>query len=182
MTFLSYAVIIKKIDAMRFRFYILFLIPFCTVKFRAQETPSNKIEKRIYTTQRLKELPVIDGDISDDGWNAVSWSSDFVERSPDEGTAPKYQTQFKLMYDAQYLYVAIRAIDENPEGIQQGLTKRDGFAGDSVNVIIDSSQDKRTAFVFTTKAAGVKGEGIATQNGANCDASWNPIWYTDASR
>ena len=78
------------------------------------------------------------------------------------------------------LYVAIRAFDDHPELIQQRLTRRDGFAGDRVNVIIDSYHDKRTAFVFTTTAAGVKGEEIATQNGNNWDESWNPIWYTNA--
>lgn len=84
------------------------------------------------------------------------------------------------MYDAKYLYIALRALDANPELIQQRLSRRDGFAGDRINVIIDSYHDKRTAFVFTTTAAGVKGEEIATGNGDNFDESWNPIWYTDA--
>ena len=78
------------------------------------------------------------------------------------------------------MYVAIRALDDRPELIQQRLTRRDGFAGDRVNIIIDSYHDKRTAFVFTTTAAGVKGEEIATQNGNKWDDSWNPIWYTNA--
>ena len=71
-------------------------------------------------------------------------------------------------------------MDDQPELIQQRLSRRDGFAGDRINVIIDSYHDKRTAFVFTTTAAGVKGEEIATQNGNQWDDSWNPIWYTNA--
>jgi hypothetical protein len=161
---------------MKLPLFIIIIALFFFVNINAQET----ISKRIYTTQLLKKTPVIDGDISDEGWNAVKWSSDFVEKSPDEGTSPTHQTQFKVMYDAKFLYVAIRAFDENPELIQQRLTRRDGFAGDRVNVIIDSYHDKRTAFVFTTTAAGVKGEEIATQNGDNWDESWNPIWYTNA--
>ena len=146
----------------------------------AQLTAQESIPKRIYTTQPLQEAIVIDGDISDAGWNVGTWSSDFVEKMPNEGTSPTFQTQFKVLYDAQFLYVAIRALDENPTLIQQRLTRRDGFAGDRVNVIIDSYHDKRTAFVFTTTAAGVKGEEIATQNGNKWDDSWNPIWYTNA--
>lgn len=149
---------------------------FLFVQLTAQES----IPKRIYTTQPLQEAIVIDGDISDAGWNVGTWSSDFVEKMPNEGTSPTFQTQFKVLYDAQFLYVAIRALDENPNLIQQRLTRRDGFAGDRVNVIIDSYHDKRTAFVFTTTAAGVKGEEIATQNGNKWDDSWNPIWYTNA--
>ena len=165
---------------MRFLLTTLFFCAFFSVKIIAQETLESKIPKRIYTTKRLKKVPVIDGDITDKAWEVVEWSSDFVEKSPDEGTAPANQTKFKIMYDAKYLYIAIRAFDDNPNLIQERLTRRDGFAGDRVNVIIDSYHDKRTAFVFTTTAAGVKGEEIVTRNGNNWDASWNPIWYTDA--
>ncbi len=152
---------------------------FISISNYAQES-TEVVPKRIYTTKKLKKVPVIDGDISEDAWNVVEWSSDFTEKDPDEGTPPSYQTKFKVMYDAKYLYVAIRAFDDEPDLIQQRLSRRDGFAGDRVNVIIDSYHDKRTAFVFTTTAAGVKGEEIATQNGNNWDESWNPIWYTDA--
>ena len=165
---------------MKFFLTTLFFCSFLSVEIIAQETSKNKIPKRIYTTKRLKNVPVIDGDITDKAWEVVEWSSDFVEKSPDEGTAPANQTKFKIMYDAKYLYIAIRAFDDNPDLIQERLTRRDGFAGDGVNVIIDSYHDKRTAFVFTTTAAGVKGEEIVTRNGNNWDASWNPIWYTDA--
>jgi hypothetical protein len=110
----------------------------------------------------------------------VEWSSDFTEREPDEGTPPTYQTLFKVMYDSKYLYIAINALDEKPDLIQRRLSRRDGFAGDRVNVIIDSYHDKRTAFVFTITAAGVKGEEIASQNGQNWDESWNPVWFTNA--
>ena len=154
---------------------------FIMLQVRAQDATLTKIPKRIYTTKRLVKVPVIDGKINEDAWDAVAWSSDFVEKTPDEGTAPAHQTLFKVMYDANYLYIALRALDSEPELIQQRLSRRDGFAGDRINVVIDSYHDKRTAFVFTTTAAGVKGEEIATQNGDNWDASWNPIWYTDAN-
>ncbi len=171
-----------KLTQKSIKFYTLILIltAFCTLNLTAQDTPVNKIMKRIYTTKKLVKTPVIDGEISEDAWNTVEWSSDFVEKTPNEGTEPTHQTKFKVIYDAKFLYVAIVAFDKNPELIQQRLTRRDGFAGDRVNVMIDSYHDKRTAFIFTTTAAGVKGEEIATGNGNNIDASWNPIWYTNA--
>ena len=161
----------------------IYLITFILLSFNiySQENNKGKIPKRIYTTKKLKTLPVIDGKITEAAWDVVEWSSNFTEKEPDEGSSPAYQTKFKVMYDAKYLYIAIRALDKEPHLIQQRLTRRDGFAGDRVNVIIDSYHDKRTAFVFTTTAAGVKGEEIATRNGENWDASWNPIWYTNAN-
>lgn len=159
--------------------FLTFVFLFAILTIVAQ-TDTLKIEKRIYTTKLLKHVPVIDGEINEEAWNVVEWSSDFTQKEPDEGKPPAYQTKFKVMYDAKYLYIAIRAFDEEPDLIQRRLSRRDGFAGDRVNVIIDSYHDKRTAFVFTTTAAGVKGEEFSSQNGNNWDESWNPIWYTDA--
>ncbi|WP_339659512.1 DUF5916 domain-containing protein [uncultured Polaribacter sp.] len=158
---------------------LIFCVFIC-IHVNAQEVLNTKITKRIYTTKKLIKVPVIDGYVSDEAWNEIVWSTDFTEKTPDEGTDPAYQTKFKVLYDDKYLYIALRAFDDEPELIQQRLSRRDGFAGDRINVIIDSYHDKRTAFVFTTTAAGVKGEEIATQNGDDWDASWNPIWYTDA--
>ena len=164
------------------KFYLFTLLLIVSISFTtySQESTNEIIPKRVYNTKKLKEVPIIDGVISEDAWNVVEWSSDFVQKEPNEGVAPMHQTKFKVMYDDKYLYIAIRAFDDKPELIQQRLTRRDGFAGDRVNVIIDSYHDKRTAFAFTTTAAGVKGEEIVTQNGDNWDDSWNPIWYTDA--
>jgi hypothetical protein len=160
------------------RYFLVFL--FCSTVSFSQEGLTNKIPKRVYTTKKLTKTPIIDGDITDEAWNVVEWSSDFTEREPDEGTPPTYQTLFKVMYDSKYLYIAIKALDEQPDLIQRRLSRRDGFAGDRVNVIIDSYHDKRTAFVFTITAAGVKGEEIASQNGQSWDESWNPVWFTNA--
>ncbi|EAR13902.1 putative membrane associated hydrolase [Polaribacter irgensii 23-P] len=166
---------------MKFYTLILLSLCFCTTKLCAQKLSSEKISKRVYSTKKLVKVPIIDGSIVEDAWDVVSWSSSFVEKAPDEGTAPTFQTKFKVMYDEKYLYIALRAFDDNPELIEKRLSRRDGFAGDRINVVIDSYHDKRTAFVFTTTAAGVKGEEIATGNGDNFDESWNPVWYTAAN-
>lgn len=165
---------------MKARFLPLFLNLFAFLNLAAQETNSPIVPKKKYYTKFIKSTPVIDGVITDEAWDDLPWGDDFTEKAPDEGTPPSYPTKFKIGYDDKYLYVAIRAFDDEPEKIQQRLTRRDGFAGDRVNVLIDSYHDKRTAFVFTITAAGVKGEELATNNGQNWDASWNPIWYTNA--
>lgn len=164
---------------MRVPIFIMFFFLFLLNSY-SQEEQKNIIPKRIYTTKKLLKEPIIDGSINEDAWNVVEWSSDFTQKNPDEGKLPTYQTKFKVMYDENNLYVAIRAYDDEPHLIQRRLSRRDGFEGDRVNVIIDSYHDKRNAFVFTTTAAGVKGEEFASQNGQNWDESWNPIWYTDA--
>jgi uncharacterized protein DUF5916/cellulose/xylan binding protein with CBM9 domain len=145
----------------------------------SQESTSSAV-KRIYKTKSIGEgePPIINGELNDATWNIVEWQTDFIENEPDENTPPNQQTKFKILYDKNYLYIAIFALDKVPDSIDKRLSRRDGFVGDRVNVVIDSYNDKRTAFIFTVTAAGVKGEEFATDNGSNIDAGWNPIWYT----
>jgi len=158
------------------------LIAFLLFQYTYGQEVATKTIKKKYTTKTIEGLKslVIDGVIDDEVWNTVSWGGDFIENDPDENTAPSYQTKFKILYDASYLYVAIRSFDAEPTKIEKRLSRRDGFAGDRVNLVIDSYYDQRTAFVFTVTAAGVKGDEIATDDGDNIDDSWNPVWYTKA--
>ncbi|NVK52211.1 MAG: carbohydrate binding family 9 domain-containing protein [Flavobacteriaceae bacterium] len=157
---------------------ILLLLTF----FSVQLTISQETTKKKYITKfnNNSKAPKIDGVLDDACWNNVPWGNDFIENDPDENTPPTSQTRFKILYDTKFLYIAIQAFDKEPNKIEKRLARRDSFQGDRVNVLIDSYHDKRTAFVFTTTAAGVKGDEIVTQNGNNWDDSWNPVWYTKA--
>ena len=165
---------------MKKRQLIFLLVAFVLFNY-ANAQNSTSAKKNYTTVANLKfNAPVIDGVINDKSWSLVPWGTDFIENDPDENTAPTYQTRFKIVYDSKYLYVAIQAFDPEPSKIERRLSRRDGFQGDRVNLLIDSYNDKRTAFVFTVTAAGVKGDEIATNNGDNIDDSWNPVWSTKA--
>ncbi|WP_438426554.1 DUF5916 domain-containing protein [Aquimarina macrocephali] len=154
---------------------VLFLFPIIAI---GQDSTST-VKKRIYTTKPLNngETPTINGLIDEPGWDVVEWTSDFIENQPDENTPPSQETKFKIVYDQKYLYVAYRCYDTEPDKIEKRLSRRDGFAGDRITLILDTYHDKRTAFSFTITAAGVKGDEFVSRNGDNWDSSWNPIWY-----
>lgn len=147
--------------------------------FYAQDSTA-VVSKRTYITNRVVDAkaPVIDGVLDDVGWNNSEWAGDFIELRPDENTPPTYQSKFKIVYDAKFLYVGVRFYDPDPSKIEKRLSRRDGFAGDYAEIHIDSYNDKRSAFSFTVTAAGVKADEFISQNGDNFDESWNPIWYT----
>ena len=144
---------------------------------------SSSVKKRIYTAKSTGniDVPIIDGKLDDAAWEIVEWGNDFIEWRPDENTPPSEQTRFKIIYDAKYLYVGVRAFDKSPDSIVQRLGRRDQFDGDWVEVNIDSYHDLRTGFSFTASAAGVKGDEFISNNGNNWDGSWNPIWQTKSS-
>ncbi|MCT8339667.1 carbohydrate binding family 9 domain-containing protein [Flavobacteriaceae bacterium TK19130] len=157
-------------------------ILFSFVGISQTETPSDSLktpEKRVYTTTSIgqNEAPKIDGNLDDAAWSLVDWATDYVENQPDNGTPPTEQTKFKILYDDKNLYVAFRCYDAEPSKIEKRLSRRDGFAGDWVEINIDSYNDDRTGFSFTASVSGVKGDEFISNNGNNWDSSWNPIWY-----
>ena len=137
---------------------------------------------KTYTTFEIDvaAAPVIDGNLDESIWESAEWATNFIEVSPDENTDPSEQTKFKILYDQKNLYIALKALDSEPETITNRLSRRDGFVGDRINVLIDSYHDLRTGFLFTVTAAGVRGDEFITDNGDNIDASWNPIWSNKA--
>lgn len=160
-------------------FVTTFLIYFNSV---IAQGSSIQVEKKIYTTASVgnNESPVIDGILDDGVWNSVEWGSDFIENQPNENTQPSEQTKFKIVYDAKYLYIGVRAYDKSPDSIVKRLGRRDTFDGDWVEINIDSYHDLRTAFSFTASVSGVKSDEFVSNNGNNWDSSWNPIWTMKA--
>lgn len=139
-------------------------------------------EKKSYTTAWVQGgVPEIDGVMNEAVWNQVEWGGDFVQFEPNNGETPSQPTQFKILYDAKFLYVGVRALDSVPEKIVRRMARRDNFEGDWVEINIDSYNDKRTAFSFNTAVSGVKGDEYVTNNGENWDQNWDPIWYNKTS-
>ncbi|MDX1476387.1 MAG: DUF5916 domain-containing protein [Saprospiraceae bacterium] len=131
-----------------------------------------------YTTARTDTPPVIDGDLSDPAWETVDWGSGFTQLQPHDGAKPTQETKFKILYDDHHLYIGYRCYDTHPDSIVSRMSRRDGFAGDWIEINIDSYHDKRTAFSFTASVSGVKGDEFVTNDGQNWDTSWDPIWTT----
>jgi len=134
-------------------------------------------KKRIYNTTRLsEEVLVIDGKVTDEAWDIVDWSGDFIQRQPNENVVPTQETKFKILYDDKNIYLCFRAYDKDPSQITSITSPRDWFPGDWIEVNIDSHFDKRTAFSFTLSVSGVRGDEFISDDGDNWDTSWNPNW------
>lgn len=163
------------------RFHVFSILYFSTA-FVLSAQESTPAFTKTYTTTEINpsNAPLIDGNLSDSIWSSVDWGSDFIEVDPDENTPPSVQTKFKILYDQKHLYIALKALDPEPATITNRLSRRDGFVGDRINVLIDSYHDLRTGFLFTVTAAGVRGDEFITDNGNTVDESWNPIWSTKA--
>lgn len=139
-------------------------------------------EKRRAFAFRIEgEVPKIDGLVDDPAWQAVEWQNNFIQRQPYEGRQPSQPTEFKILYDDNSLYVAIRAWDSAPDSIVRRLSRRDSGDGDAVGIEFDSYYDQRTAFSFIVFASGVKLDKLISGDGENEDESWDAIWNAKTS-
>ncbi|MEP7324218.1 MAG: DUF5916 domain-containing protein [Saprospiraceae bacterium] len=155
---------------------LAFFMLICLSMFSQEgKTDKLKIEKKIYNTLRVNKPILLDGKLDEEAWDVVSWGGDFIQYQPKEGQPPSEATQFKILYDDDYLYIGYRCHDREPDSIIKRMSRRDGFPGDWVEINIDSYHDLRTAFSFTFSVSGVRGDELISNNG-NFDANWNPIW------
>lgn len=139
--------------------------------------------KKSYHTRRAAgQSPVIDGHFEEPAWQCVPWIGDFIQKSPYEGAAPSQKTMFKIIYDNRNLYIAIRALDTEPDRIVSRMTRRDENDGDWLEIGLDTYLDHRTGFMFAVNAAGVKTDAVLSGDGENRDDSWDPVWYVKTSR
>ncbi len=139
-------------------------------------------DRNVYTTAHNGfEPPEIDGILNDELWRDADWVGSFTQREPYDGTNPTQNTSFKIRYDSDNIYVAVRAHDSEPNRIEKRGTRRDVEDGDRIEVSFDSYNDKRTSFSFIVSAAGVRSDKIISQDGWRRETSWNPVWEARVS-
>ncbi len=141
-------------------------------------------QKKSYTTKKIKEHGIkIDGILDEDVWRTAEEGKDFTQYEPAEKAKPNQKTTFKILYDENNIYAAIKAYDTNPEKITDRLSRRDSWMGDLVVIQFDSYYDKKTAFVFAVNAAGVRSDAITSNDDVNNDdPTWDPIWTAKTSK
>jgi Domain of unknown function (DUF5916)/Carbohydrate family 9 binding domain-like len=120
--------------------------------------------------------PVIDGVLDDAVWQQAASIVNFRQTQPVLNADPSERTVAYFAYDADNVYVGIRAYDSYPAGVVATELRRDGEmdANDHVAVFFDTFSDGRNAFVFSMNAVGALVDGKVENNQWN--AQWNGIW------
>jgi hypothetical protein len=149
---------------------------------QAPSTPGSTTAAPPRTMRAVRRTaPVtIDGRLDEAAWAAAEPSGGFVQSYPKPGQPAPDQTEVRVLYDNDALYVGIRMFDAHPDSIAAGLARRDATAAtgiytDWVHLIIDSYHDRRTAFRFSTSPRGVLKD-VYTSNDGNEDLNWDAVW------
>jgi len=116
---------------------------------------------------RATQRPSIDGVLDDTAWRGAALLEHWVQTRPGDNVTPAGPTVAYLTYDANALYLAVRAGDA--AGKTRGrLHERDGVAmqgQDFITVLIDTFNDRRRAFSIYLNPLGIQGDGIQIEGG-----------------
>src|SRR3989440_3926276 len=131
---------------------------------------------------RIGQPITIDGVLREPLWQTAERISAFVQRDPNEGTAPSESTVVYIAYDDAALYIAARLYDSHPDSIVARLARRDqGTNSDRFQVFIDPYHDKRSGFYFGISTAGTLYDGTLFNDEWD-DDTWDGVWEGKVTR
>ena len=139
---------------------------------------------RSVTAVRTDQPPRIDGRLDDPIWARITPESGFRRDEPNDGNPAAQNTEVRIAYDNDALYIGARLYDNHPKLVSRRLNRRDSFGAfnDVFFVLIDSYHDHRTQFVLGVTSAGERRDAITTNDGAGAfDEGWDPVWEAVAT-
>jgi hypothetical protein len=117
-------------------------------------------------------------------WKLAKRSPRFIQIEPYQGKDPNYETEVKVLYNREYLYVGIFARDSlGKKAIRATDFMRDfDFTRhDLVTLTFDGFNDKRNAMCFATNAYGVQRDLLAFDD-LYYDVDWDGLWRVRTNR
>lgn len=142
------------------------------------------------TTNRSFIVKQIDAPISPDGvldepiWQTADMATDFWQYFPVDSIKAKKDTEIRMLYDENNLYIGITVYTTGTNYSIQSL-RRDFRAGNSDNItlLFDTFNDGNNAFLFGINPYGVRREGLVSGGGLNLNGftiSWDVKWRGDS--
>ncbi len=137
------------------------------------------------TIKRSTGPIVLDGQLDDASWLTAEVASQFRQFFPYDSSIANAQTEIRLTYDDQFIYVGAKMYNLGPRKYVTPSLRRDyrGEANDGVSVVLDTFKDKTNAFVFGVNPFGVQREGLISNGGVlsvnDFTLNWDNKWYSE---
>ncbi|RPG54816.1 MAG: hydrolase [Flavobacteriales bacterium TMED96] len=147
-----------------------------------------------FTIGQTANAIFIDSDINVDGiadeseWDKAKFNSEFWQYFPLDSIKAPDQTNFKILYNNENLYVLIVSDFQDNKYVVSSL-KRDWSSrnNDSMTLVLDTFNDATNAFLFGISAEGVRREGLISNGGNSSNRgrdfsfSWDVKWEGEVS-
>ncbi|HET9438712.1 MAG TPA: DUF5916 domain-containing protein, partial [Longimicrobiales bacterium] len=142
----------------------------------AQDTANAYARKTLHAMRIAGVKPTIDGQLEESVWSMAPAGTGFTQVRPNPGQPSAQETEVRVAYDDDALYVGLRMYDTRPDSVVAQLARRDqGIYSDWIYVALDSYYDRRTGFVFGVNPKGVKTD-VLLFDDTREDESWDAVW------
>jgi hypothetical protein len=133
---------------------------------------------------RVTEAVTIDGRLNEPAWSTAAPASGFVQADPREGDPATEDTEVRIVFDDEAIYIGVRCHDSTPAGIVVNEIRKDfpGREQDTFEVLLDTFADRRNGFVFATNAKGAKSDTQIANEGRDVNPNWDAVWWVDAQQ
>ncbi|MBK5291621.1 MAG: carbohydrate binding family 9 domain-containing protein [Acidobacteriia bacterium] len=116
---------------------------------------------------RIDQPPVFDGLVNEPLWQQIEPATGFNQQQPDTGAPASEQTEVRIAFDDDNLYIGIICLDSEPGKIVVTQNRRDAslIDTDSVVILLDTFHDRQNAFLFGTSPTGIEYDGQVSKAG-----------------
>ena len=144
--------------------------------------PTPGSPSRLWALRASSEIE-IDGRLDEEAWESAPVFRGFVQREPMEGDPAMNDTEIRVLFDDDAVYVGAILYDSRPEAIARNLTRRDApYSGqfDYLAVMLDPNLDGRTGYEFRVSAANVQADAYLFDD-TERDVAWDAVWESAVS-
>ena len=124
----------------------------------------------------------LDGVLDEASWQEAETAVGFWQYWPNDSVRAKTNTEVKITYDDNFLYVGAKLYHYNDKKYIINSLNRD-FQGpeiDGFHVNFDTYHDNTNAFNFAINPSGAQREGTISDGGnGRIDVSWDNKWFSD---
>ncbi|MEL6970791.1 MAG: DUF5916 domain-containing protein [Bacteroidota bacterium] len=155
-----------------------------SVQLFAQSERPNQSSHRL-DIQRANSEIRLDGVLDEAAWKAAAVAGDFWEKDPRDDVKSVVQTEGRLTYDDQFLYVAITCFDTSTNHVIQTLKRDVGYwDSDAVAITLDPINEAANGFMFGVNPLGVQMEALlgGGSGPGNWNNNWDNIWYAETAQ
>ncbi len=139
---------------------------------------------------RLEASVVVDGHLDEPVWSEAARMTDFSQYQPVDGRPADDPTEVLVWYSAEAIHFGIRATEQHGSVVRATQANRDNIASeDHIQILLDTYNDRRVAFLFGVNALGVQADGTrsdqfgggaggrsATGGGTGNINRWKGMW------
>ncbi|VAV86277.1 FIG01019798: hypothetical protein, partial [hydrothermal vent metagenome] len=152
-----------------------------TVVFTVSLSFSQTKNKTVYV-KYINEPITVDAILDEDAWSKAKPATNFWEWFPSDSIQAKQQTEIKMLFDDDNLYIGMKINSSGNDFIIPSLRRDFSARGnDNITLMFDTFNDGTNAFLFGSNPYGVQREMLLSGGGTNIrgfNMAWDTKWLS----